>query len=743
MSIDRAVWMLKFQKAKVKLLEYDVPKQNYPTFPLDYNDLSFPTIYVLSKYVNALIEDDSEVREKCRKELRMCSEYYDAAFKSGEQKKYDLDFVLTGAMSYFFDEDYGSAMVLTKELLNIEKNSGAKKALSELLVWLLFGDRNDSAHTITNAFYDYYGTDLENKLLDMVCDYRKKAYFEDDPTEAFFSSLLVGLVIVALENSAEDLLSNYSLLPKQAWADYFQQKNSIKMVWPAQKLIGEKGIFCGNSGIVQLPTGVGKTKSIELIIRSMLVSNRGRVALVVAPLRSLCNEITEDMNKAFVDGVEINQFSDVLELDFSLLHSDNNKKTIYICTPEKMLFIMHHQPRFHSRIDLFVFDEGHLFDDESRGTLYELLLTDIKQNLSNGQQLVIMSAVLSNAEDIRKWLFDDKGVLAYKSSIKSTPKVVGLTSISGEMHYYSDSFENEDYYIPRAIDVSNLQLIGRETRKREFPDKSSSKDIALYFANKLCKNGGIAIYVSQKRSIHKYYERLEELKKRGHELANLKNYSDLNELQRLRKLIIRYYGEESIYDSVSEAGVLPHYSSLPNGLRMSVEYAFRQGRICTVVCTSTLAQGVNIPIKYMILSSLNSAQTRLSVRNFQNLIGRTARSGVYTEGSIIIADPRIYDDRKGKRGRYIWKNTAGLFDPNAEEACGSAILSIVQGVNLTHDNHIDGTAITEYVCNNIDKDFNGEEFLSDYNEELKEKLAPIIDKKLKGFRNSICMEFKR
>lgn len=63
MSSDRATLMLKYQKAKVKLLEYDVPKENYPSFPLDYNDLSFPTIYVLSLYANSLIEDDEENRK--------------------------------------------------------------------------------------------------------------------------------------------------------------------------------------------------------------------------------------------------------------------------------------------------------------------------------------------------------------------------------------------------------------------------------------------------------------------------------------------------------------------------------------------------------------------------------------------------------------------------------------------------------------------------------------------------------
>lgn len=63
------------------------------------------------------------------------------------------------------------------------------------------------------------------------------------------------------------------------------------MLWPAQQLIGEKGVLRGQSAIVQLPTGVGKTKSIELIIRSSFASDRATTAIIVAPLRALCNEI--------------------------------------------------------------------------------------------------------------------------------------------------------------------------------------------------------------------------------------------------------------------------------------------------------------------------------------------------------------------------------------------------------------------------------------------------------------------
>src|SRR5699024_9764447 len=135
--------------------------------------------------------------------------------------------------------------------------------------------------------------------------------------------------------------------------------SSIKMLWPAQRLIAEKGILRGENAIVQLPTGVGKTKSIELIIRAAFLSHRAHTAIIVAPLRALCNEITMDMHRSFSKEVKINQFSDVLQNDFFNLFSDNDQKQILICTPEKLSYILHHDTNFLNLIDLFIFDEGH------------------------------------------------------------------------------------------------------------------------------------------------------------------------------------------------------------------------------------------------------------------------------------------------------------------------------------------------------------------------------------------------
>ena len=91
------------------------------------------------------------------------------------------------------------------------------------------------------------------------------------------------------------------------------------MLWPAQQLIGEKNVLNGENAIVQLPTGVGKTKSIELIIRSSFTSGRTATAIIVAPLRALCNEIASDMTSVFGESALINQFSDILENDFLLI----------------------------------------------------------------------------------------------------------------------------------------------------------------------------------------------------------------------------------------------------------------------------------------------------------------------------------------------------------------------------------------------------------------------------------------
>lgn len=61
-----------------------------------------------------------------------------------------------------------------------------------------------------------------------------------------------------------------------------------------------------------------------------------------------------------------------------------------------------------------------------------------------------------------------------------------------------------------------------------------------------------------------------------------------------------------------------------------------------IICTSTLAQGVNMPLRYLIINNTQQGSDSISVKDFQNLIGRAGRAGMYTEGSIIFAKGNIF-----------------------------------------------------------------------------------------------------
>lgn len=745
MSSSRSEYMLKYQKAKVKLLEYNIPEDSYPKFPLNYKDLAFPTVLTLSEYAEAIINSDMDAQFQIKERLNYCSEYYDAAFKAREQQEHDQDFLLSGAAAYFFLDDFGSAKVLSGAINSDNIQNNAKGILTEIFNILFIGRRKQSFESTILKFVEIYlQTGREEQVLRKADDYMIQMDIEGSPLDAFFSEVLCAVLRIMIGYSARNLLPEYSSIEEEKWKAYFNQKNAIKLIWPSQKLIGEKGILRGKNAVVQLPTGVGKTKSIELIIRSMFLDERGDTALIVAPLRALCNEITDDMNRAFQDDVIINQFSDILEFDFESLFSNKRKQKILICTPEKLQYIFHHQPDYINEIDLFVFDEGHMFDDESRGALYELLVTDIVINLKSNQQMVLMSAVLSNADKICYWAFGEEGILAYDEKIRSTPKVIGFTSKTKEIHYFSESFSEEDFYIPRAINITKLKMKRRETKEKIFPELSKSQDIAIYYSNVLCKNGGIALYLNQRRSVPKILERVVDLEDRSYDLSNIKQSTDMDELDKLNNLIKAYYGDDYVYTKACKIGVLPHYSYLPNGLRIAIEYAFRKEKIKIVACTSTLAQGVNIPIKYLIMTSMKSAQKMMTNRSFQNLMGRTARSGVYTEGSIIVTDSKLFDNKRNGRGFYEWKEATDLFNSKNSEECGSAILKMVQDFEGNYQLTVYGEFVTQYICDNFTENWEYtlvEELMADINKRYPEvnldQCRQNITSKVKSYKSTI------
>ena len=738
-------YMLKYQKAKAKLVEYDIPRKDYPKFPLNSNELSYPVVYILSRYAESVIENNVADMEEFSPHLVAASQYFDAAVGANDREEYDADFLLSGAAAYFLSDDFGSAKVLCSEFfvrINPEINE-PQKITGNLLGYLLLNrDFHISVDTpngekVCHSLLAYYNTgEGVEKIRGLLSEYRKAVYENDAPMEIYYVDILCAIVIVALSKSSWILLPRYSELDQSLWSDYLKGPKAPRMLWPAQQLIGEKGVLRGQSAIVQLPTGVGKTKSIELVIRSSFASGRATTAIIVAPLRALCNEIANDMISAFGDEVLVNQFSDVLEEDFSLELFLSFKSKILICTPEKLSYIIHHQADFLDEIGLYIFDEGHMFDDGSRGAIYELLISEIRSHISGKEQIIILSAVLSNAEQIHKWLLGEAGVLASDSKIKATPKTIGFASQTKDIHYYSDDSAQEDFYVPRSIEVIALQKRPREKKRRYFPELTDAKDIAIYYANKLCKNGGVAIFANRTSTVLTVINRIIELRDRGCLLAEIKGNSDGKEMSRLAQLMSDY-GEQHPYTIACYLGVVPHYSNLPNGLRLAVEHACRNKALRLVVCTSTLAQGVNIPIKYLFMTSFMVARNSMQIRSFQNLMGRTARSGMYTEGSVIVTDPRLFDNRNNRinGGNLRWNDCTKMFDSSASEPCGSSILSLVQNIVVDYQAGFIGSDVAKFIIENYGKN-------DCFNQLMSELSSAILERYPSKTNNNIAESVK-
>lgn len=171
--------------------------------------------------------------------------------------------------------------------------------------------------------------------------------------------------------------------------------------------------------------------------------------------------------------------------------------------------------------------------------------------------------------------------------------------------------------------------------------------------------------------------RVVEIYERNYNASPPAAYSDADEIIKLKNLIDGHFGVHSISSRAASLGVFVHHGCTPHGVRLSIEHAMQKGKINFVACTSTLAQGVNLPIRYLIVSGIYQGRDKLKVRDFQNLIGRAGRSGMHTEGLIIFSDPSIYDKRSQLKEKWRFNSSVELLNSDKAEDTASSLLGIL------------------------------------------------------------------
>ncbi len=699
--------LLGVTRSKAKMYEYNVPSEHHIETNSDPSKLLILSIATLGEVCLAVNATDTPAERlaELKADLQFSAQFFDSYLQSKLDVEIDPYLILLASASYYLCDLPGSSNVLIRKLPS-ECPYLEASHLEDLLHWLLVGDFstyfNDAREKyksniigVSQKLSDYYGSGegvsgIEVELVNL----RTKAYDIGSDRELLFADVICAIVKFRLKNSSWMLLPRFSGLPKETWSSYLSKDDSIKELWPSQRLLGEEGVLKDSSAIIQMPTSAGKTKSIELIIRSAFLSVRASLVIVVAPFKALCQEIRSELSRSF-DGeiVSIDGVSDVPQMDFSEFDLDGfldldfssiETDSILVLTPEKLMYILRQTPELAEQIGVVIYDEGHQFDSGPRGVTYELLLSSLKSLIPKDAQTILISAVINNSHAIGSWLNGEEGVNVNGTSILSTYRTVAFASWKdslGRLEFVEQNNTDEKtFFVPRVIEKYQLSRKPRERTDRFFPDKADGKSIAIYLGLKLVSNGSVAIFCGVKSAVSTLAKAAVDIYARNLPIPKPSEYSNDVEVEKLLNLHKVHLGKNSATTKCAALGVYSHSSNTPQGLRVAIEYAMQKSLIKFVICTSTLAQGVNLPIRYLLITSIYQAGKPIKVRDFHNLIGRAGRSGMYTEGSIIFADPDIFDMRSSDKGRWKWAEFKRILNFENSEPCTSSILNILEPI---------------------------------------------------------------
>jgi superfamily II DNA/RNA helicase len=620
--------------------------------------------------------------------LRFASTFFDAFLNARLNETITVEFSLLCATAYYLSGNVGSAAVITRrmDVPSLDLCGG----LGLLLHRILSNDFQDlqdphrhDGHTsaILSSLHGFMCFESnETALIEACRRLRTTLYKSGSSSELLYGDLVSAVCLHKLKNASRTILPVASGMSFEEWQPALAKPHFPIELWPAQQRIAAAGLLQGASAVIQMPTSAGKTRATELIVRAAFLSKRASLAVIVAPYRSLCHDIRGDLTTAFVgEAISLDEVSDSYQLDVEL-QALLARDTVLIVTPEKLLYMLRRVPDLAQRIGLVIYDEGHQFDSLRRGPTYELLLTSLKMALAPTTQTVLISAVIGNASEVADWLIGDSGAIVSGEGLLPTTKSIAFASwefARGQLHYVSPTNPDEtEFYVPRIITDIGLELKPSERSEKRFPEKNDGGDVGLFLGLHVVPNGSVAIFCGRKDSAAKLCRRAVEIFERKAPYLKPLDFSDKREVEKIRDLSEAHLGAGAGATRAAGLGIFAHHADTPRGLRLAIEHAMKDGLTKFVICTSTLAQGVNFPLKYLIVTSTRQGGERLLVRDFHNLMGRAGRAGMHTEGSVIFSTPTVFDQRSSRSNKWRWEEAKDLLDARNSEPCTSSILAI-------------------------------------------------------------------
>jgi helicase len=369
----------------------------------------------------------------------------------------------------------------------------------------------------------------------------------------------------------------------------------IRELYPPQAECVDKGMLSGKNLLVSIPTASGKTLVAEMAMHCH-IANKGK-CLYIVPLKALASEkFDEFTNKGVRVGIATGDFD---RRDDMLGRND-----IIVATSEKVDSLLRNSASWIPDITLLVIDEVHLIDSQNRGPTLEMVIAKLRYR-NPSMQVIGLSATIGNPGTLAGWL--DAAL------VTSTWRPVDL----------------------RQGVFCNDRIHFREGERKVKQVSKNYDDLNLCL-DTIAEGGQCLVFVSSRRNAEAFAKRAAGAIKDEDSL--LKEYA-----AKLDGMAETEMGK-SLALCVSR-GAAFHHAGLSRQERGVVEEGFRKGLIKCISSTPTLAAGLNLPARRVIIRdylrfTAGEGMQPIPASEYHQMAGRAGRPRLdpYGEAVLIAKD---------------------------------------------------------------------------------------------------------
>jgi ATP-dependent RNA helicase HelY len=391
----------------------------------------------------------------------------------------------------------------------------------------------------------------------------------------------------------------------------------------------------GESVLVAAPTGSGKTVVAEYAIASAL--KNGRRTFYTAPIKALSNQKFQDLSR--VHGVE----------RVGLLTGDNSINSgapVVVMTTEVLRNMIYARSDALNDLAYVVLDEVHFIQDTYRGPVWEEVIVHLPRHV----RLVCLSATVSNAAEVADWITTVRGPTSVVVEERRPVRLENLYMVgdktSERLHLLPTLVQGRPNPEAGRLDDEAARgwrggrsRRGSPTHARrklytparvEVVERLDDEDMlpAVYFifsrnqcdqAAKTCLDAGLRLTTGEER------ERIRQIVDRRLDGLGARDLAVLGYATFLSQL---------------EAGIAAHHAGMVPPFKEVVEACFTEGLVKVVFATETLAVGINMPARSVVIEKLTKFQgdhhAFLTPGEYTQLTGRAGRRGIDDSGQAIV-----------------------------------------------------------------------------------------------------------